>query len=112
MPFMASVALPVLPGKAERLKNIGGEIAQHQEEWNRLCREAGQFRFYNITLQEGPTGDLCIYSMVLDDPSKVRARFGTSPYDQWWLAFAKDVHGVDLNAVSGAPQSVFSWEAA
>ncbi len=112
MAFMGSVVLPVLPGKAERVRNIGTEIAAHQAEWDRLCRETGGFRHYNVTLQETPGGDFCIYSMVLDDPSQVRMKFGESPYDQWWVAFVRDVHGVDVSNGAPLPPSVFTWQAA
>ena len=112
MAFMGSVALPVLPGKTERVRNIGKEIAAHQAEWDRLCRETGAFQHYNVTLQESPQGDLCIYSMVLEDPGKVRMAFGETPYDQWWLAFVKDVHGLDIKHGAPLPPSVFTWRAA
>lgn len=113
MAFMASVALPVLPGEADRVRNIGTEIAKHQAEWDRLCKETGEFTNYNVTLQERSDGDLCIYSMVLEDPAKVRMAFGSSAYDQWWLNFAKDVHGIDLSGGGPTlPPSVFTWSAA
>ena len=112
MAFMGSVALPVLPGKADRVRNIGSEIAQHQAEWDRLCRETGDFQHYNVTLQESPAGDLCIYSMIVEDPSKVRMAFGDSAYDQWWLAFVKDVHGLDIKNGAALPPSVYTWRAA
>ena len=111
MSFMASVALPVLPGKAGRVRNIGKEIAQHQAEWDRLCRETGDFRYYNVTLQEGAGGDLCIYSMVLEDPGKVRMSFGDGEYDRWWLEFVRDVHGLDVSNGAALPPSVFTWQA-
>lgn len=111
MTFMASVALPVLPGKAQRVRNIGKEIAQHQMEWDRLCRESGSFRYYNVSLQESPTGDLCIYSMVLDEPSLVRMTFGDSEYDRWWVSFVRDVHRIDVSNGAALPPSVFTWQA-
>jgi hypothetical protein len=111
MTSMMSVALPVLPGKVDRVRNIGQEIAGRQTEWNRLCREAGAFCHYNITLQESPNGDLCIYSMVLSEPEKVRMRFGDGEYDQWWLDFVRDVHGLDLSNGAAMPPSVFTWQA-
>ncbi|HVX82884.1 MAG: hypothetical protein ACTHOR_15825 [Devosia sp.] len=112
MPHMASVALPVLPGKAERFSRIGSEIARHQAEWDRLCRDTGGFRFYNVTLQQSPMGDLGIYSMVVEDPSKVRTAFGRTAYDQWWLEFVEDVHGIDLRNGVSLPPSVFTWQPA
>jgi hypothetical protein len=111
MTYMASVVLPILDGKADRVRNFKSEVANHQPEWDRLCRETGGFTNYNVTLQEGPGGDLCIYSMVLEDPSKVRMAFGSSPYDQWWIGFVKDVHGIDLSGGGPAlPPSVFTWQ--
>lgn len=113
MSYMVSLALPVLPGKADRVRNIGAEVEQHRAEWDRLCREAGAFRHYNMTLQQGPGGDLCIYSMVVEEPGKVRGSFGNSAYDRWWTGFVRDVHGVDLTAAPAPalPPSVFSWHA-
>ena len=110
MTAMMSVALPVLPGKTDRVRNVGQEIAGHQAEWNRLCHEAGAFSHYNITLQESPNGDLCIYSMMLGEPHKVRMRFGDSAYDRWWLDFVRDVHGLDLSNGAAMPPSVFTWQ--
>ncbi len=111
MAYMASGAFPVLPGKADRVRNFGQELAAHRAEWERLCRECGAFTHFNVTLQEGPMGDLCIYSMVFEDPSKVRMSFTDSPYDSWWLGFIKDVHGFDLAAQSPPPPpSVFTWQ--
>lgn len=111
MAYMVSGAFPVLPGKADRVRNFGKELAPNQAEFERLCRECGGFTHFNVTLQESPMGDLAIYAMVLEDPSKVRMAFGDSPYDKWWLGYLKDVHGVDLSAgTPPPPPSVFTWQ--
>ena len=117
MSYMASIALPVLPGKADRLRNFANELAPHRAAWDRLCHEAGAFRHYNITLQETPQetpqGALCIYSMLFDEPDKFRMRFGDTEYDRWWVGFVKDVHGFDLDGPAvPPPPSVFTWHAA
>jgi hypothetical protein len=112
MEYMASGAFPVLLGKADRVRNFGKELATNQAEFERLCRKCGGFTHFNVTLQEGPMGDLCIYSMVFDDPSEVRMSFGDSVYDKWWVGFVKDVHGFDISAGSPPPPpSVFTWQA-
>ena len=82
MAYMASGAFPILPGKADQVKNFEQELAPHRAEWDRLSREYGGFSHFNITLQEGPDGDLAVYSMVLDDPSKIRTGFTDSPHDK------------------------------
>ena len=114
MAYVASAAFPVLPGKADRVRNFAQEVAPHKAEFDRLCRDAGAFRYFNVTLQPSPMGDLCIYSFVFDDPGKVRMRFSNSDYDKWWTDFVKDVHGIDLRApdIPSPPPSVFTWEAA
>ena len=52
MAYMASGAFPVLPGKADRVRNFGKEVAAHQAEWERLCRECRGFTHFNVTLQD------------------------------------------------------------
>ena len=103
MAYVASAAFPVLPGKADRVRNFAQEVAPHKAEFDRLCRDAGAFRYFNVTLQPSPMGDLCIYSFVFDDPGNVRMRFSNSDYDNWWTDFVKDVHGVDLSQPPAGP---------
>jgi hypothetical protein len=111
MAYMGSGVFPVLPGKADRVRNFEQELAPHRAEFERLCREAGGYRHWNLTLQEGPGGDWAIYSFVFDDPSTVRTRFTDSPHDKWWTDFVRDVHGVDMTVGEAvAPPSVFTWE--
>ena len=110
MGYIVSGAFPVLPGKSERVKNFEQELAPHRAEWDRLCDEC-TFRFYNVTLQSGPDGDVAVYSMEFADPNKVRTTFTDTPHDRWWLGYMMDVHGIDLTGGGAPPPTVFTWQA-
>jgi len=111
MGHVFSGAFPILPGKSDRVGNFERELAPHRAEWDRLSRE-GTFRFYNVTLQSGPHGDMAIYSFEVADPTKIRTAFTDSPHDRWWVGYFLDVHGMDLSAIQGAPPAtIFTWMA-
>ena len=111
MGHVFSGAFPILAGKSDRVRNFERELAPHREEWDRLSRE-GTFRFYNVTLQSTPQGDIAIYTFEVANLAKVRMRFTDSPHDRWWVEYFRDVHGLDLSAVGGAaPPTVFTWTA-
>jgi hypothetical protein len=102
-------AFPVLPGKSDRVRNFAQELAPHRAEWDRLSKE-GTFRFYDVRLQESPAGDIAIYTMEFEDPSRVRTTFTSSPHDRWWVSYMRDVHGVDVSRGSGeGTPSAFTW---
>ena len=108
-------AFPVVPGKSDRVRNFESELAPHREEWDRLCREAGDYEFYTVSLQTGPQGDTAIYAFGLNHPAKARLQFGDSAHDRWWVEYFEDVHGIRLDDLTpeqisaGRPQQVFSW---
>ena len=111
MGHVFSGAFPIRPGKSDRVRDFEQELAPHRQEWDRLCRE-GTFRFYNVTLQSGPQGDMAIYSFEVADPSKIRTGFTDSPHDRWWTAYFLDVHGLDLSSISSVPPAtIFTWQA-
>jgi hypothetical protein len=85
MGYMFAGAFPILEGKSG-VTNFEREPAPHRDEWDRLCRE-GTFRFYNVTLQSGPQGDVAVYSMEVADPTKARTGFTDSPHDRWWVDY-------------------------
>ena len=117
MGYLGAVALPIVPGQEDRVRNFGQEVAQHQEEWERLNREAGGFTTWAMFLQETPMGNFAIQAWELEDPSKVRQSFTGSAHDTWWLDFLRDVHGIDLRNWSpdqpppSPPPLVFEWRA-
>lgn len=114
MSYLAAVAFPVLPGQSERVKNFGQEVEPHTEEFERLNREAGDFKRFSVFFQETPMGDLALFVLEFDDPSKMRTSFTDSAYDTWWLDYLRDVHGIDVRSlpeVPGPPPMVFDWQA-
>jgi len=114
MGMLITVALPVLPGQSDRVRNFATEIAPHIAEFERLNREATVTRYVSY-LQELPTGDVELVVMEVDDPTKFRlAVTGDTPYDQWWIGYLRDVHGVDLpsmppDQVPQPPPPTFVW---
>ena len=106
---------PVLPGKEERIRNFANELAPHQAEWDRLCEE-GTFSMVAILLQETPNGMIATYVNEVEDMDGRRTSFGDSPYDRWWLEFAKDVYGIDLANLpprrKPPSETVFQWNGA
>jgi hypothetical protein len=106
---------PVLPGKEERVRGLAQELEAHRPEWNRLCEE-GTFHYYNVLLQELPGGWHACYSFGVDEPTKVRAKFGDSEHDKWWKGYMLDVHGIDFDAIpddasSGPPAlTALAWQ--
>lgn len=87
-------ALPVLPGKAERVRAFQSELEPHRDAYDELNRQA-TVTHHEMYLQESPQGDLAITIMEADDPSRVMRAFVDTPYDAWWRAWNKDVHGFD-----------------
>jgi hypothetical protein len=110
-PWIAA-ALPVLPGQSERVRNFAKEIEPHLEEFERLNREATVTRYANW-LQSTPAGDVEIVVMEVEDPSRIRSTFTDSAYDRWWLAYLRDVHGIDMTGPNPAqaPPVVWEWRA-
>lgn len=116
MGYVGAAVFPVVPGQEDRVRNFGQEVGEHQEEWERLNREAGGWTRFNIFLQETPMGNFAIMNWELEDPSKVRLSFTDSAYDTWWLDFIRDVFGVDIRALPpdqqpAPPPMVFEWKA-
>ena len=102
---------PVQPGKSDRVRSFGEELAEHQAEFERLNKEATVTRFA-ITLQETPMGDFAIFLTEADDPTRLPRTFTDSAYDTWWVAWLKDVIGLDLAAMPeppAPPQVAYDW---
>lgn len=110
MGYWIAAALPVLPGKSDRVRNFRQEIEPHIGEFERLNREATVTRYANW-LQESPAGDIEIVVMEAEDASRIRSSFTDSPYDRWWLDYLQDVHGIDMTTPDppSAPPIVWEW---
>ena len=93
-----SIALPCLPGGADRLRALAGELSGPRraefDDFHRRVGLAGE-RWY---IQQTPQGELLI--LALDgDPAGALARLAQSdhPFDGWFRTAVKEVHGVDLS---------------
>lgn len=60
-------ALPVLPGKAERVRRFQSELEPLRAAYDELNRQATVTR-HEVYLPESPQGDLAITIMEADDP--------------------------------------------
>jgi hypothetical protein len=116
MGVLISYALPIVPGQEDRVRRLRDEMGPHIEEFERLNKEATVTRFWSY-LQETPMGNLAIYTMEVDDPSRIRPLVDAgTPYDEWWLDFTRDVHGMNLRNITpeqrpASPVPVFMWPA-
>ena len=87
------------------------------QEWNRLCEEAGKYRYFNVLVQELEGGWHACYSFGVEEPQNIRTRFTDSEYDTWWKGYMLDVHGIDFDnmpadADAGPPATTaLSWRA-
>jgi hypothetical protein len=114
--FMA-VAFQIVPGQEDRVRNFQQEVTQHQEEWERLNREAGGFTAYRVVLDKWSGLNVAIHSREVENPEKVRMAFTGSAHDTWWLDYLRDVHGIDLRNWPAdqppptPPPLVFEWRA-
>lgn len=89
-------ALPVLPGQADRVRRFQEEIEPLRADYDELNRQASVTR-HEMYPQESQQGDLAITIMEADDltsPALWRT-MGETPYDLWWRAWNRDVHGFD-----------------
>src|SRR5438093_7798489 len=103
-------ALPIRPGQTERVLKFGAEIDERglREEYNALNEQA-TIRQHIVAVQPGPPIELAIHTLVCDDMNKLGRMFTNAPYDQWWLDFLRDVHGLDvrMNPTFPNPRTVF-----
>lgn len=87
-------ALPVIPGMEGRAEKLREGLERHWQVYEQLNRRAGLKRHLEF-LQRTPTGATAITIMESDDLSKLSRAFTDTPYDNWWRAYVKDVHGFD-----------------
>jgi hypothetical protein len=114
--YTGAVALSIVPGQEDRVRNFEQELAPHRQEWERLNREAGGWTRFSVHFQETPMGNFMVNSWELEEPEKVRQAFTDSPFDAWWLDFLRDVNGIDLRNLPPEqaptpPPLVFEWRA-
>jgi hypothetical protein len=106
--------VPVRPGQEERVRRFRDEMGDEgRGRYEELNRRAGISR-HAIWLQQLPSGWVSVNLFEVDDPSRFPRQFDESdPFDRWWLEFVREVHGLDLQAVSvvpAPPGPTYLWE--
>jgi hypothetical protein len=107
-----SMAMPVLPGKAEQLRSFCRQVVGHRlSEFEASEKRIGLTR-ETWTLQPSPGGDLAIIWVEGADPGSSLGLFVQSQqgFDSWFKEQLKDITGVDLNQPpAGSPEVLFDW---
>ena len=105
--------VPVRPGHEDRVRAFAEELSPFRSTYEDLNRRAG-IRKHAIWLQALPSGWVSVNLFEIDDPSRFARAFDeSSDFDRWWLDFVRDVHGIDLRAVSlvpAPPEPTFLWD--
>ena len=106
-----AIALPCLPGGADRLRALAHECSgPRREEFEEFHQRVG-LSAERWFIQQTPQGDLCI--VTLDgDPAIAIAKLGASqhPFDVWFREAVKGVHGVDFASPLPGPPPVQVFE--
>jgi hypothetical protein len=110
-------AVPLVPGKAERYRNLGEELEPHLDEYEGLNAryEVAGHAFWINHARNGTDLGVSVYDIAPAGLAEMgMRRWDTaSAYDRWWLEFVGDVNGFDLAsepAHAAPPKQVFAWE--
>lgn len=114
--MLFGTAVPILPGKADRVRSVAQELDVHRDEYEALNRRyeiEGHAMWINHQ-RDGAATTVNLYSITPQGLAAMRGRrWDTdSAYDRWWLDWVGDVYGFDLMVESShaaAPETVFSW---
>jgi hypothetical protein len=110
-------AVPLVPGKTDRYRNLGAELAPHLDEYAALNAryDVSQHAFWINHTRTGVDLGVSVYEIGVGGFADMRQRAWDtgSAYDRWWLGFVGDVNGIDLltePSHGAAPEPVFAWE--
>lgn len=114
MPQTLCFTLPLLPGMTSADRDAmldcwrGERAAQHRASRLRhgITREA-------TWIQQTPGGDVVVVLLESDDLAAALAGMAASaePFDTWFRAHAKAVHGIDLAAGMTPPEQILDFVA-
>lgn len=115
--MLFGAAIPVLPGKSERVRRFQEEVEPYRYEYETLNARYA-LEGHSIWLSHELDGSDVIVNVydipTIDDLKKMRSREWDmdSPYDRWWVGWVRDVLGIDL--IEGSPflqppERVFVW---
>lgn len=102
-------AIPVLPGQEELDRKTLGEMTRaRRDEYEAAARQAG-IRRQIAWHQQTPQGTVAVVYVQADDPLAALGEFGSSdePFNSWFRAQMKEVHGVDISEPGPPSEKVF-----
>jgi hypothetical protein len=109
-----SMALPVKPGQADRLRAFCQEVVgSRRSEFETSEQRIGLTR-EGWYLHQTPMGDLAIVWVEGPDPGAALASFVQSQesFDVWFKEEVAEITGVDLNQPpESMPEVLFDWSA-
>ena len=107
---LLAMCMPILPGKKEMWLEMMNKLKEEPMAtgFKKSRREAGVHE--RSFLQESPAGDFVILTFEGDNPAESFGKI-MAGMDADFAAFAKEVHGLDMNAGAPAlPTLVFDSE--
>jgi hypothetical protein len=109
-----AMAMPVQPGKADRLRAMRDElVGARRQQWEESERRLGIPR-EGWYLQPSPMGDLFLLWAESDDITAAFTSFIQSrePFDVWFKEQMRDITDIDLNEPPpGVPEVLMDWSA-
>ena len=101
---LVTMAIPIVSGKTEAWRRFVDELnGPRRAEFEASRRRMGVRE--RTFLQQTPMGDLVIVTLEGDDAEHAFQRFVSADdeFTRWFVAQAKDLHGVDLTHAANAP---------
>ena len=94
---LLTMCMPILPGKKDKWLEMMDQVTKGEAKavFDRSREDAGVHE--RTFLQETPHGDFVILTFEGDNPAESFGKIMAS-MDENFAAFAKDVHGLDVNA--------------
>jgi hypothetical protein len=106
-------AAPVLPGKADRIRELAREVATSDEA--KSVRTAAGIDRERLYLQDTPDGDIAIVVWDTDDGERALKSLATATddYSVRFHADIMDIHGIDATDTDSvpSPELIAEWSA-
>ncbi|MEA5454773.1 hypothetical protein SPF06_08575 [Sinomonas sp. JGH33] len=100
---------PILPGKTEQLRSLGGETAgARKAEWETLNRDNG-VTLHRAYIISTPMGDFASVYFEAPDPAEANRRFAAdaSDFGMYFKKTVADAFGIDFNQPLPPVRTVF-----
>ncbi|WP_033443026.1 hypothetical protein [Saccharothrix sp. NRRL B-16314] len=111
MPAVGFV-LPILPGRTDDDREAMTSCWRgHRQEAFEASRQRLGITREAVWIQPTPTGDVAVVYVEADDLPTVFEGLATSqePFDRWFRAYVREVHGVSLEDGSSPPEQVLDF---